>query len=748
MRISALLSLVFVLAAAGQGVAQSKNARPKIGITLSGGGAKGLAHIGVLQAIDSAGLNIEFITGTSMGSVVGGLYAAGYSGKEIERMARPLDWEVLFSSSPQLSEISIEEKSEYEKYALIVPVEKKKLKIGRGLIDGQELWLKLAEFFEPVYNIRDFSKLPIPFKCMGTDLSTGNVVEMDHGNIVNAIRASMAIPSVFTPVNYEDKLLADGGMVDNFPVMNVKQMGADFVIGVNLNHGLSKAEDLESTLDILGQIAFFKDAATIEKNKAACDIYIFPDLTGYGAGSFSSSDSIMDIGIRTGHLYYPYFKKLADSLNAIYGKVEYKKDRLPKNKHITISKYSAEGFKHTKEKFFFGMLNLKDNQNYSYPDINTAIHRVYGSRYYKIVRYDFLPDTNGSTEMRFNVEENPLTAIKVALNYNSFTQIGLFLNLTSRDLLFKESRALVSVSISEFPQLYAEYFKYINKKRTARVVLDFYYQSINFPLYKDFRLSQTLNSTYRVLDAQIQKNINLYSYFGIGQQYNNSKIKTEESPSLIYNGQNNYWFSYLTYGLNNTNRKYYPTKGWNVRAKAGYVFNQDPEHEYTYDDISGTSDSVPINSKDYVKLMMSATHYSKLNSKFTLIQNGSLGYIIENNTFVADKFVLGGINDIILNQLPFAGLDVSEIKTGSMASLQFGLQYQLSKKSFIIARANAALYNFHGTRPENISAKSNLLSGYGLTYGLSSPIGPIEVTVMYSDQDAKVRNYINLGFTF
>src|SRR6187551_1579131 len=141
--------------------AQQSSARPKIGVTLSGGGAKGLAHIGVLQAIDSAGLNVDYITGTSMGSVVGGLYAAGYSGNEIERATKPIDWSVLFSTSPQLNEISIEEKSEYEKYALIVPLEKRKVKLGRGIISGQELWLKFAELFEPVYNTTDFSKLSI-----------------------------------------------------------------------------------------------------------------------------------------------------------------------------------------------------------------------------------------------------------------------------------------------------------------------------------------------------------------------------------------------------------------------------------------------------------------------------------------------------------------------------------------------------------------------------------------------------------
>src|SRR4030095_10500389 len=134
-----------------------------------------------------------------------------------------------------------------------------------------------------------------------------------------AIRASMSIPSVVTPVKYDDKLLVDGGVVNNFPVLDVKKMGADYVIGVNLNSGVLKADELNSALDILLQIGFFKDAATFEENKAACNLYISPDLKDFGTASFSSSDSIIDLGIEEGKKYYPFFKKLADSLNAIYG---------------------------------------------------------------------------------------------------------------------------------------------------------------------------------------------------------------------------------------------------------------------------------------------------------------------------------------------------------------------------------------------------------------------------------------------
>ncbi|MEO6167526.1 MAG: patatin-like phospholipase family protein [Chitinophagales bacterium] len=728
--------------------AQQKSTRPKIGLTLSGGGAKGLAHIGILQAIDSAGLKIDYITGTSMGSIVGSLYAAGYSGDDIEKIARNLDWTLMFSTAPQLNVISIEEKSEYEKYAIEIPFVKGKFKIGRGIIEGQELWLTLSELFEPVYNVTDFSKLSIPFKCIGTDLETGNAVVMDHGNIVTAVRASMAIPSIFTPVRYDDKLLVDGGVVNNFPVLDVKEMGADYVIGVNLNNGLDKADSLETALDILLQIGFFKDASTFDKHRMQCDLYILPDLKGYGTGDFSQGDSIIDIGKETGKLYYPYFKKLADSLTTIYGASDFIKNRLPQNNSINISKYSIDGLNHTSDKFFFGLLDLQDNKNYSYRQMSGAIRKVYGSRYYRIVRYDFLPDGKGSTEMHFHVEENPLTAIKFGLNYNNFTKLALKLNLTSRDLLFKESRATVSVAVSENPRLFAEYFRFINKNRTARAVFDLYSEAVDYPVYIDFRLNQTLRSYYSAYGLQFQRNVNRYSYIGAGQQYIRSKIKTEESPSLIYNGHNNYWYSYLSYVINNTDEKYFPVKGWNVKAEAGYVYSQNPEFEYSYNDSSVNSDSAAFNYDNYFKIYINASHYSELNSKFSWSHNFTLAYLIQNNPYLANNLVVGGVKEIIRNQVPFVGLNESELKTGSIAVAQLGLQYKLSKKAYLIGRFNIALYDFQGTGFNNLSAKSNLLTGYGLTCAIKSPIGPLEFTVMHCDQDSKVRTNINIGFGF
>ncbi|MEJ0101042.1 MAG: patatin-like phospholipase family protein [Bacteroidota bacterium] len=236
---------------------QSSSGRPKIGLTLSGGGAKGLAHIGILKAIDSAGLKIDYITGTSMGSILGGLYSIGYSADSLEKITREIDWNLLLSNQSSLRSLFMEEKDEYSKYDVELPWVKSKLRLSSGLLEAQELWLKFSELFFPVYNIKDFSKFSIPFRCIGTDIGNGEAVVMKDGEVISAVRASMAIPSVFTPVDYKDQRLVDGGISRNFPVKDVKEMGANFVIGSNVANGLLPSQKVRNILQLMLQIAFF-----------------------------------------------------------------------------------------------------------------------------------------------------------------------------------------------------------------------------------------------------------------------------------------------------------------------------------------------------------------------------------------------------------------------------------------------------------------------------------------------------------
>jgi NTE family protein len=729
--------------------AQSNSSRPKIGVTLSGGGAKGLAHIGVLAAMDSAGLKVDYITGTSMGSVVGGLYAAGYSADTIEAIARSLDWDLIFSKSPQIISISIEEKDEFNKYAFEIPFQHGKFKLGKGFIEGQELWLKLAELFQPVYNITDFDQLSIPFACIGTDLSTGNAVVMDRGNIIACIRASMAIPAVFTPVQYEDKTLVDGGIANNFPVQEAKKMGADIVIGVNLNKGLDKAEDLKTSLDILMQMAFFKDAAEFEKNRAQCDIYITPDLQGNSAGSFDNSDSIIDIGKKYGLLYYPIFKHLADSLNALYPPTQpFLKDRLPKTKSISINNYTITGLDKTTEKFFFGLSGLKPGKTYSFKKEAESIRRIYGSRYYRSIKYDFIPLDSGKTEMRFNVEENPLTAVKFALNYNGYTKLSLIGNITARDLLFKESRALATLSLSENPRIFLDYFKYLRTNRKIGFDLSWYKEVVDFPIYQDFKLYETLRSNYSFFNLRGQYNINQTSYIGLNQQYNRSVINTPGSPAVIFDGKNKFWHTYLSYRLNNIDNKYFSTRGRKIKFDAGYIYSQNGEVAVIQDGIVSNADSLGVTFKNLLRIHLRVEQFVPVNKKLVLLGQAEFAYMSSKDPYKANVFQVGGIADNALNQVQFAGLNESQVKTGSIISGQLGLQWKLFGSVYITGRVNMALYDFYKVNLDELSARNNFLSGYSLTAGMMTPLGPIEITAMYCDQDGTVRPNLNLGYRF
>src|SRR6516164_2786394 len=249
--------LFLLLSIPGLTQKDSTGHRPKIGLTLSGGGAKGLAHIGILQAIDSAGLKIDYITGTSMGSIIGSLYAVGYSGKDIEKISASMDWDLLLSNQSSLRTVSMEEKSEYDKYVVELHWVNHWFHLRPGVLEGQELWLKFAELYYPFHNIKDFSKFSIPFKCVATDVSTGEAVVLDTGEIVSAIRASMAIPSLFTAVEYNGRKLVDGGVSRNFPVRDAKEMGADILIGSNVASGLLEASKVTNAIQVLLQVAFF-----------------------------------------------------------------------------------------------------------------------------------------------------------------------------------------------------------------------------------------------------------------------------------------------------------------------------------------------------------------------------------------------------------------------------------------------------------------------------------------------------------
>ena len=241
-----LLFLPMVLWASG---------RPKVAVVLSGGGAKGTAHIGALKVIEEAGIPIDYVVGTSMGAIVGGLYSIGYTPQQLDSMVNAQNWKFLLSDAPNPKDVLLDDRLKSERYVLSIPFSLKSAAVSdAGIIKGKNLARLFSTLTEGYQDSVDFSRLPIPFACVSENLVNGSEVVFHEGILATSMRSSMSIPGVFAPVDLDGMVLVDGGMVNNYPVDVALAMGADYIIGVDVQSPLLKASELKSVKDIFGQI--------------------------------------------------------------------------------------------------------------------------------------------------------------------------------------------------------------------------------------------------------------------------------------------------------------------------------------------------------------------------------------------------------------------------------------------------------------------------------------------------------------
>ena len=723
--------------------AQDKNSRPKIGLTLSGGGAKGLAHIGILKAIDSAGLKVDYITGTSMGAIMGALYAVGYSGKEIEELVRHIDWDVLFSNNIPLQALSMEEKEQYIRFAIELPFINNKVRLQTGLINGQELNVKFSELFFHVYNVRNFDHLPIPFKCMATDLETGDLVIMDTGNLITALRATMAIPSVFSAVNRDGKKLVDGGLVRNFPVKNVKEMGADIVIGSNVTTGLSKIEKIRNPVDVLLQMAFFKEAGDFKEEIPLTNIYIHMPMEQYNTGSFGSSKELINAGLETGRTYYPQFKKLADSINALG--IETTKAAEPINKKpLFITEYKVNGLVKTSIPFFVHLMNFNDNKFYTAAQISKSIRRAFGSRYYSNITYTLEPIAKDTARIIFNAEENPSTYLKAGLYYTRFRGINVNLNLTSRDFIIPNSRSMVSLSLGESIQVEAEHFQYLGRTKSIAFITGFRLDNFELNSFQDFKVDGSYKQNYSKGFLNFQNSGNNKVAAGIGTAFEYLHYSPSIHSVSEVKGRFTAIKSYVYLKYNSLNQIFYPTKGVKINTELGQVYNQKSNLTQFQNGVAIIPSN--LNFENYSRFVFDGSLFTSLNSKFAYFSELQAGINFTNQPNELNNFLIGGINGSFRNQVRFAGLQEATANSSSVVSLQIGLRYNPLNNIYVIGRINGLLKDF--ATNNNTTSNSTALSGYALTFAYKTPIGPLELSAMYSDQSKKLQSYVLFGISF
>ena len=379
--------------------------RPKVGLVLSGGGARGFAHIGTLKMLDSLQIPVDYIAGTSMGGIIGALYAIGYSGNEIEQIILKTDWREIFTDNPKRNNLPYFQKKETGKYQMEFGLHGLRPKAPSGLIYGQKISLLFSGLTFPYESITDFKQLPIPFHCVAVNIETGSQVILKSGSLAKAMRATMAIPSAFSPVEWGDSLLIDGGMVNNLPVDVVKEMGAELVIAVDVGVPLMKRDKLNSAVAVLEQSIAMLGIERWKENVKLTDVYIQPELNHYTVADFDN-EKVRDI-LHCGDQCAELYRNSLDSL-----KTTHQLQRLmntqqspyfPKQTHI--QEIQISGYTGTKLESIQESLKLHVDEIFDYKNIIDQIADVETKFGFRSVNYEIIPMSQDSVRLMIRIQE-------------------------------------------------------------------------------------------------------------------------------------------------------------------------------------------------------------------------------------------------------------------------------------------------------------------------------------------------------
>lgn len=735
MRKTAILFVAFftVLTSFSQ---EEKQSKPKIGLVLSGGGAKGFAHIGVLKVLEQAGVKIDYIGGTSMGAVVGGLYASGYNAHQLDSIFKATNFDELIKDFIPRSSKNFYEKKNDELYAFVLPFNKFRIGIPTALSKGLYNYNLLNRLTKNVRHVRDFKDLPTPFICIGSNIETGEEVLLNEGYLAKAILASAAFPTLFSPVEIDNKLLVDGGVTNNYPIEAVRKMGADIVIGVDVQDKLLDRNKLKGATKILVQITNLQSIEKMKKKVKQTDIYIKPNVEKYGVISFEDGTDLIKSGEEAAFAVYEKIKDLGDiSINTNKG--------LPiTSDSLEIKNIVIKPLENYTRSYIIGKLRFKQDSKITYDDLKKGIDNLTATQNFSSISYT-LEKNETKDDLVVSLTENPVkTYLKFGLHYDDLYKSGLLVNFTQK-------KTFVKNDVTSFDLVLGDNIRYN---------LDYYidngfYWSFGFKSRLN-RFNKNVSTDFNEGDLLEQlgiKSINIdFSDFsnqlyaqtifvqkfllGAGFEYKHLKInsKTTENVKPIF--ENSDYISFLGYiKYDSFDNKYFPKTGWYLTSDFQY---------FPY----STNYSKQFNNFSIVKgdVGFARTFFKKL----ALNVQTEAGFAIGEKSVPYFDFVLGGYGyNTINNFRHFYGYDFLSLAGDSYIKSTITVDYEFLKKNHINLSANYANIEdnlFESTKW--ISAPQ--YSGYAFGYGLETIIGPIELKYTWSPETGKGLVWFNIGFWF
>lgn len=713
----------------------STDVYPKVGLVLSGGGARGFAHIGAIKVLEEIGMPIDFIAGTSMGSIVGGLYAAGYSAKELEKIIYEVDWEDVFSDTPPRELWSYQKKRDSSKYIFNVSFNRKGFVVPQGLTSGQKISNLMAFLTMQVSEIKDFDKLPIPYRAVAADIVTGEEVVLDHGSLADAMRASMSVPGVFTPITLEGHLLVDGGIVNNLPVEVVKKMGADKIIAVDISSPLKSKEELGNPLSILSQMVGLQMLKVTEQQRRAADVVIIPDLGNYSSASFGNAPKITALGEE-------YTRMKLDDLQALLEEI---RETRPASRVIPgsivkdIEDIYIEDIQITDNTIYDEQILLKQLETQKEAPLNPdlleeKITEIFSTGRYETVKFTLAPGKQEGKILELQLQERIQGPheLRFGMNYES-----RFDDAEEDKMVFLVNVTLNNLSGSG--SSWSNDFQFVNLTKLETE----YFQ----PLWKGFFVAPRM---YQFDDYQIlyraKESVARYdkSEFGLGIRFGTfirrfgevslgflfedvdvtpgTAVEQEEFPQFKET------LTSLTFSSRIDRFDTFPF------PHSGSLL--DIDYQFASKDFGGEA--------DFHKLCLDYWRYFPLSQRNTLGIRLQAGTDFDSGLRSYKHFLLGGRDS-------FVGYKVEERQGAHLGAITLEYRYRFYELPSavgggIFAIANANVGNVWDTVDE-ISDDFTLRYGGSLGIGVDTILGPIRADFAMADGGRQIM-YLNIGYKF
>ena len=720
--------------------AKNKRHRPKVGVVLCGGGAKGFAEIPILKALDEAGVPIDYIGGTSIGSIISSLYAVGYDPDVIEELVRKQDWNNVIYDRIPLSYMPIDKKINSRKYLATFPITNGKIKVKSSMVDGVYVNMLLSRLMLPADNIHDYRKLPVPFFCIATDVEHATQYEMTKGNLSRSVRASMSIPFLFRPVSLDGKLLIDGGMVNNFPVRNMKERGVDIIIGVDLEDATIPASQIDNSLGLLESLMNLSSLEESLYARSNCDIYIRPNLRGRSMLSFNDFDSIIQFGEEAAREFYPQFQKLAGFLQEMEP-YEINRPHVQPVDTLYIVEVQVEGVSDNHEDVVANEFGKDFPKKMSLDDIEDVIVKLRASGYYENLWYDIEQTDKGSV-FKLHCEEIADMSTAVAIHYDNNYGIGALVNLTIKNVLERINRATLSVdvNIAENPYLKVNFNKHHRKMFHFGVDLSIY--SLNIGQYTDKKLTNSYSIQDNKLDIYTLLVPNLKNQFRLGAAADLVHMRDFVGENSIESNYNFYSYAYLNYFFDNLDAVKYARHGWRINMMAKMVFFKGVADDFTMSGMN--AEAIQSSFIGYADLLKIIPLGSKSALRFELEGGMKLG-VAEAPLFY--QFFVGGQSHMkyLDNILTFTGLDFTDRIIDHLAVNKIAWQWNFYKSLYSTLHFD---YGFMSDTYDSWFQPDSFVFGYGISLGVDTMIGPIEVSFMGSNINSGMTGFINVGYWF